>query len=83
MKILFLEIATIVGSLNAILYIGGFFRKLENKRQEEASKQNRKIAILEGQVDAIINSSYYSSNSEKSFEDIFLSNEENILVEED
>ena len=40
---------------NIILYVGGFFRHMENKMQEEASSQNTRITRLEGQVDTLIN----------------------------
>ena len=61
MKYLLLEIASLAGFANAVLYIGGFFRKLENERQAEASEQNTRITLLEGKVDTLINSSYNPS----------------------
>ena len=61
MKYLLLEIASLAGFANVVLYIGGFFRKLENERQAEASAQNTRITLLEGKVDTLINSSYNPS----------------------
>ena len=50
-------LATIGTIGNIILYIGGFFRRMENQMQEEASKQNSRITYLEGCVDTLINNS--------------------------
>lgn len=54
-KSLLLEITSLIGVLNIILYVGGFFRKLENERQAEASEQNSRLSVLEGKLDALIN----------------------------
>ena len=55
MNNLLVELAGLAGLANAALYIGGFLRKLENERQAEASKQNARIATLEGEVNVLIN----------------------------
>ena len=47
-------LATIGTIGNIILYVGGFFRKLENKVQEEASVQNSRITYLEGQISTLL-----------------------------
>lgn len=59
-----LLLAEILGALatlgtvgNILLYVGGFFRRLENNVQEEASKQNARITYLEGQVNTLLNKS--------------------------
>lgn len=56
-----LLLAEILGALatlgtigNIVLYIGGFFRRLENEVQEEAQRQNSRITYLEGQVNTLL-----------------------------
>lgn len=60
-KNMILEIAAIAAAIgtfaNAVLYVGGFFRKLENQYQDDRSKINARLYKLEGQVDALINKS--------------------------
>lgn len=49
---------TSIGTIgNIILYIGGFFRNLENNVQQEASHQNTRITRLEAQVDTLLKQS--------------------------
>ena len=66
MKLLFLELASLAGFANAVLYIGGFFRRMENDRQAEASGQNTRLSLLEGKVDALINSGSFPPSTSKS-----------------
>lgn len=65
MKNILLEIVGLAGFANAILYIGGFFRKLENDRQSEASAQNTRLSVLEGKVEALIQAPYCNQESYK------------------
>lgn len=44
---------------NMIMYTFGIFRRLENKYQADASATSVRISKLEGQVDSLINSSFF------------------------
>lgn len=63
MKNILLEIVGLAGFANAILYIGGFFRKLENERQAEASAQNTRLSVLEGKVEAMLQEPFCNEES--------------------
>lgn len=49
--------AAVVGIVNILMYVFGFFRKLENNYQADLSAINARLNKLEGQIDVLVNKS--------------------------